>query len=407
MSSNLSQSTPQPIGGVVPWRRPLSLRLLDWLLKDVHAGSLSIKLPSGQRIDHRGIEAGPGAEITIHRWSMLRRLLSQGHLGFAEGFVAGDFDSPNLAELLRWAMANERSVSRIWNGTPLARALAALGHFARRNSRKGSRRNILAHYDLGNAFYRQWLDGGMNYSSALFTGDNQTLEDAQAAKNDRIATLLDCRPGDRVLEIGCGWGALAQRLTRQGCQVKGLTLSHEQQAFAAARLAGLEPKADIQLQDYRDEAGAFDRVVSIEMIEAVGEAYWPTYFATLRQRVKPGGIAVIQAITIAEDRFAAYRRYPDFIQKHIFPGGMLPTRTIICEQISQAGLTLRHQEHFGTSYARTIAAWRERFLATWPHLQDLGFDTAFRRKWEYYFAYCEVGFETGLLGVGLYQFTPD
>ena len=407
MSSDLPQSSPQPIGGAVPWGRPLALKFLDWLLKDAHAGSLSIKLPSGERTDRRGIEAGPGAEIAIHRWSMLRRLISQGHLGFAEGFVAGDFDSPNLAELLRWAMANEHSFGRIWNGTPLARTLAALNHFARRNNRAGSRRNISAHYDLGNAFYRQWLDSGMNYSSALFTGHDQSLEDAQAAKNDRIAILLDGRPGDRILEIGCGWGALAQRLTRQGCQVKGLTLSHEQKAFAEARLAGLEPKADIQLRDYRDEAGTFDRVVSIEMMEAVGEAYWPTYFATLRQRVKPGGIAVIQAITIAEDRFSAYRRYPDFIQKHIFPGGMLPTKTIIREQISKASLILRHEEHFSSSYARTIAVWRERFLAAWPHLQLLGFDTAFRRKWEYYFAYCEVGFETGLLDVGLYQITPD
>ena len=403
MSSDLPQVTRQQRGGTVHWVRPLAVRLLDWLLRTTHVGSLTIELPSGERMNYLGTKAGPRAEIAIRRWSMLRRLLNDGHLGFGEGFAAGDFDTTNLVELLRWAMANERSLSRIWNGTPLARSLAWLGHIARCNDRAGSRRNISAHYDLGNDFYRPWLDAGMNYSSALFTFRDQTLEDAQSAKNDRIAALLDLRPGDRVLEIGCGWGALAERLTRQGCQVTGLTLSHEQLAFAEKRLAALEPKADIRLQDYRDIAGTFDRIVSIEMIEAVGEAYWPTYFDTLRRGLKPGGIAVIQAITIAEDRFASYRRYPDFIQKHIFPGGMLPTREIIREQIVRIDLRLQHEERFGPSYARTIAAWRNRFLAAWPRLQALGFDAAFKRKWEYYFAYCEVGFEIGLLDVGLFQ----
>ena len=380
-------------------------RLLKWLLLDAAAGSLSIELPSGERIDHRGADAGPRARIAMANWSMLRRLLSDGHLGFAEAFMAGDFRTNNLVDLLRWAMANERSVARVWNGTPLARSLAALGHFSRRNNRGGSRRNIAAHYDLGNAFYRPWLDAAMNYSSAIFTRANQTLEEAQEAKNGRIAALLDCQPGDRVLEIGCGWGALAERLTRQGCHMTGLTLSHEQLDFTRTRLAGLCPEADLRLQDYRDVTGAFDQIVSIEMIEAVGERYWPAYFDTLRRCLKPGGTAVIQAITIDEARYTAYRRYPDFIQKHIFPGGMLPTKTILREQLLRAGLVLRRQDDFGESYARTIAMWRERFAAAWPRLQPLGFDTEFRRKWDYYFAYCEVGFECGLLDVGLYQIT--
>lgn len=404
MSSDLPQATPGLRIGLAPWARPSWRLVLDWVLGNARAGSLTMLLPSGERIDFHGTDAGPRAHMTLHRWSALGRLLRGGHLGFAEGYMAGDFETANLTELLRWAMANEAAISSLWNGSALARALAWLAHLRRSNSRIGSRRNISAHYDLGNEFYLAWLDAGMNYSAALYANPGQTLETAQIVKNDRVLSLLGAEPSSTVLEIGCGWGALAERLIeRTGCHVTGITLSHEQLAYAAARLDGAQPQPDIRLEDYRDLATSFDRIVSIEMIEAVGERYWPAYFATLKRCLNPGGIAVLQAITIAETRYAAYRRYPDFIQKHIFPGGMLPTKTILAEQMRRANLTLLHAEHFGGSYGRTIEAWRERFVAAWPQLQRLGFDDTFRRKWEYYFAYCQTGFELGLLDVGLYQ----
>ena len=402
MSSDLPHAAEERhLGNGVRWTG-LQRWFVNRLLKTMRAGSITVTFPSGERADYRGQLPGPRAHFMIKRWSLLRRLVASGHLGFSEAYLAGDFETPDLTQLLHWAMANEASVNRVWDGTILARAVAWAGHFGRRNTRAGSQRNISAHYDLGNAFYRAWLDAGMNYSSALYTDRTQSLEDAQASKNDRIVSLLAPTQGDRVLEIGCGWGALAERLIGvRGCHLTGLTLSHEQLAFARGRLS--HERADIRLQDYRDVSGQFDRIASIEMIEAVGESYWPTYFDTIRRCLKPGGTAVLQVITIDEAHYASYRRSPDFIQQYIFPGGMLPTKTVMREQINRAALTLRHAEHFGASYARTISAWRERFRSSWPDLRRLGFDEAFRRKWEYYFAYCETGFDTGLIDVGLYQ----
>ncbi|MGE0419711.1 MAG: class I SAM-dependent methyltransferase, partial [Acetobacteraceae bacterium] len=231
------------------------------------------------------------------------------------------------------------------------------------------------------------------------------LEDAQTAKQDRAIALLELTAEHDVLEIGCGWGGLAERIVdRTGCHVTGLTLSQAQLAYATERLsqAGLSGRAAFALRDYRDQDGVFDRIVSIEMLEAVGEAYWPAYFATLRDRLRPGGIAVLQAITIAEDRFEAYRRCPDFIQHYIFPGGMLPTRTLMAQHARIAGLTLRSVETFGDSYARTLAVWRQKFHAGWPAIAAQGFDSRFRRMWDYYLAYCEGGFRAGAIDVGLF-----
>jgi len=280
-----------------------------------------------------------------------------------------------------------------------------ISHALRTNTRRGSRRNIAAHYDLGNEFFAPWLDAGMNYSSALYTGA-ETLERAQLQKLDRIGDLLALAGGERVLEIGCGWGALAERLIcRYGATVCGITLSTEQLAYAKARLAGdaANGRADLRLLDYRDVDGRFDRIVSIEMIEAVGEHYWPAYFTKLRACLATGGIAVLQAITIDENRFADYRQSPDFIQRHIFPGGMLPTRAIIEREAMRAGLRLVFQHSFGDSYARTLSEWRARFLRAWPRLETLGFSQSFRRMWEYYLVYCEIGFRCGAIDVGFYK----
>jgi cyclopropane-fatty-acyl-phospholipid synthase len=380
--------------------------VLRRFLASAQAGTLTLTLPTGDTIQHRGTRPGPDAVLVIHRWRALWRLTLAGDLGLAQAYMDDDCHSPDLKALLDFGMQNEAALGA--SGSVLSRCLERVRHWRHANTRRGSRRNIAAHYDLGNDFYALWLDGGMNYSSALFLHEGQTLEAAQTAKLDRIAALLDVKPGQHVLEIGFGWGPLAERLlTRQACRLSGLTLSAKQLAFSQARLrrAALQ-HWDLRLQDYRDIAGRYDRIVSVEMLEAVGERYWQTYFEKLRQSLNDGGVAVLQAITIAESRFADYRRRPDFIQRHIFPGGMLPTLEIIRREATHAGLRLLAHESFGSSYARTLAEWRRRFLHAWPDIQALGFDARFRRMWEYYLSYCEVGFAAGVIDVGLFKLAP-
>jgi cyclopropane-fatty-acyl-phospholipid synthase len=288
------------------------------------------------------------------------------------------------------------------------RWLDRLRHRLRPNSRRGSRHNIAAHYDISNAFYGCWLDGAMTYSSALFRDGGETLEAAQLAKYHNLAHLLGLKPGQHVLEIGCGWGAFAIIAAKDyGCRVTAVTLSREQQAFAVQRVRaeGLESRVEVRLQDYRDVDGVFDRIASIEMFEAVGEAFWPAYWGVVRQRLKPGGVAALQVITIADDRFARYRRGADFIQCHVFPGGMLPSPSALRAEIAAAGLTLTDEERFGASYARTLEIWRQRFEAAWPEIRAHGFDERFRRLWLYYLAYCEAGFRTAAIDVAQYRIT--
>jgi cyclopropane-fatty-acyl-phospholipid synthase len=278
-------------------------------------------------------------------------------------------------------------------------------HWLRANTPAGSRRNIQQHYDLGNLFYALWLDPTMSYSSGVYNQAGMTLEDAQAAKQARILSLLDAAPGQSVLEIGCGWGGLATRLAQCGCSVTGLTLSPAQLDHARQRVAsaGLAPFVDLRLQDYRESFGRYDRVVSIEMLEAVGEAFWPQYFDILRARLKPGGVAVLQVITIDDARFHHYRSTPDFIQRYIFPGGMLPSPTALRRSIAAANLTLDHVETFGASYAQTLVDWRHRFLGAWPQISAMGFPERFCRMWDYYLCYCEAGFRAGAIDVGLWK----
>jgi cyclopropane-fatty-acyl-phospholipid synthase len=278
-------------------------------------------------------------------------------------------------------------------------------HRLHANTLSGSRRNIRHHYDLGNAFYALWLDAGMSYSSALYRTPDLTLEEAQEAKHARIVALLEPEPHHAVLEIGCGWGGLATRLGEIGCTVTGLTLSPAQLDYGreVVEARGLAAQVDLRLQDYRLSSGSFDRVVSIEMLEAVGEAFWPRYFEILRERLKPGGLAVLQVITIDDVRFETYRRSPDFIQRYIFPGGMLPPSAALRHQIAAAGLVLRRVETFGDGYARTLVAWRQRFSGSWSQIAAMGFSERFRRMWDYYLCYCEAGFRAGAIDVGLWQ----
>jgi cyclopropane-fatty-acyl-phospholipid synthase len=389
-----------------PGRSSVSGRFLSRLLKACDIGRVSVRLPNGERVEHAGSIPGPHGVLHLRNWRGIRRLIFGGHLGFAEAYVDGDWNSPDLAALIECAALNQDLIGSAFSGSMFKRTLSRLAHAKKANTKRGSRRNIVAHYDLGNEFYAAWLDRGMSYSSALFNQPGLSLEAAQDAKQIRVMDVLKLRGGERVLEIGCGWGGLAERLIREArCHVTGLTLSPSQLDHAQARLSagGLDGHHDLRLQDYREVRGLFDRIVSIEMLEAVGAEYWPTYFARLRDCMAERGRAVLQVITIAERYYEAYRREPDFIQRHIFPGGMLPSKEILQAQIEKAGLALRSVEHFGESYAATLGEWQRRFQLAWPRLRAQGFDEAFRRKWEYYLAYCEAGFRAGSIDVGLYE----
>ena len=371
-------------------------------------GRLTFVLPDGAHVDCSGGQPGPEATIVIHDMAALRRLLFSGDVAFAEAFVRGEWSSPDLAAAIEVAAVNGESFMRAVEGSAPARVANWLAHRLRANSRGGSRRNISAHYDLGNAFYALWLDPQMFYSSGIYRSADETLEQAQANKVAHVLDLLDARAGESVLEIGCGWGGLAVAMAEGGAgPITGLTLSKEQLAHArdVAQADGLQSRIDLRLEDYRDVRGTYDRVVSIEMIEAVGREYWPAYFATIRDRLEANGHAVIQAITIEDRRFDKYITTPDFIQRYIFPGGVLPCPAALQEEAARAGLRLETIETFGPSYARTVAEWRRRFHNNWPAIEAQGFDASFRRLWDYYLCYCEGGFDAGAIDVGLYKLT--
>ncbi|VTU18271.1 Cyclopropane-fatty-acyl-phospholipid synthase [Variovorax sp. PBL-H6] len=385
--------------------RPLR-HLMTRLLRRLHFGTLSVELPDGERLEGRGAAPGPHASVVLHRWRPLLRLLLQGDIGLARSYRDGDWSSPDLAALLASGLHNESSWAGSLEAALPAHWLHRLHHLARRNTRRGSRENIAFHYDLGNDFYGKWLDQELIYSSALYTRGDEPLEAAQAAKLDRILDLLALEADASVLEIGCGWGALAVAMARRHrARVTGLTLSLEQLTHARRRAVdeGLATRLDLRLQDYRDVGGQYDRIVSIEMLEAVGESYWPLYFNTLRRRLKPDGVAVLQVITIADAHFDRYREAADFIQRFIFPGGMLPPEAALHAHAQRAGMVLEKALSFGESYAATLVEWRERFLRAWPDIEKLGFDASFRRLWEYYLCYCEAGFRAGRVDVGLYR----
>lgn len=405
MSLDTTTEPEELAGGPGLRRHGLARSILQRLISCIDAGRLTVVTPSGERIDYQAAEPGPEAMLVLNRWRALRRIVIGGDIGFAEAYIDGDWSSPDLASLIALATRNGDRLDRAILGWLPLRALNRLRHVSNMNTKRGSRRNIAFHYDLGNDFYRSWLDRSMTYSSALYQHPGEALEAAQQAKCQQIIGALELRGGERVLEIGCGWGALAAELARHGAKVIGLTLSSRQLAHGQDLVIaeGLADRVELRLQDYRDSEGWFDRIVSVEMLEAVGEHYWPVYFATLRQRLKAGGKAVLQAITIAEERFDSYRKGTDFIQRYIFPGGALPTRTVIAEQAQRAGLVLDSVASFGDSYALTLAEWRRRFLEGWPVIERLGFRPSFRRLWEYYLSYCEAGFRMKVLDVGIYS----
>jgi cyclopropane-fatty-acyl-phospholipid synthase len=385
-------------------------KLIRRLVGKLAYGRLRIVTPSGMSFVHEGRAEGPEATIVLRNWRALRRVLSGGDIGFAEGFIEGDWNSPDRVALIRLFARNAAAMTETIQGHPLMRTFTRIRHWMRANSKRGSRRNIEAHYDLGNAFYGLWLDAAMVYSSAIFSSRTVSLEEAQQAKLGRIRELLQLAGGERILEIGCGWGALARHLAETAqAHVTGITLSPSQLALSeeAVSTPDLAGRVDLRLQDYREVQGQFDRVVSIEMFEAVGEAYWPSYFSTLRRSLAAGGRAVLQVISIAEDRYEDYKRDTDFIQAHIFPGGFLPSKTAFAMAAEKAGLAIVYAEYFGESYAETLAEWRRRFNLNWSKIAPLGFDERFKRLWNYYLEYCEAGFREGAVDVGLYTLVPE
>ncbi|ALK09908.1 Cyclopropane-fatty-acyl-phospholipid synthase [Blastochloris viridis] len=374
---------------------PRMARLALGFAAKLTRGTLTVQLPDGRSLLFGGAEPGPHAIMIIKDLGFARRVITSGDLGIAEAYLRGEWESPNLTQFLHLFCANSELTETMLDGRPLMRLWQNCQHWLNRNTRRQARRNIEAHYDLGNAFYSAWLDASMTYSSALFEGGINSLECAQRAKYRHIADELALSPGQSVLEIGCGWGGFAEyAAAERGCRVVGLTISREQFDYATQRMAaaGLSDKVSIRLQDYRDERGSYDRIVSIEMIEAVGESFWPTYFRQLRDRLAPGGLAGIQTITIQDRFFDAYHRNLDFIRGYVFPGGMLPTPSILKTLGDRTGLALVGEREFGLDYATTLVHWRDRFRAAWPTLVPLGFDERFRRLWEYYLAYCEAGF---------------
>jgi cyclopropane-fatty-acyl-phospholipid synthase len=364
------------------------------LLERIGHGRLEVALPDGTL---RALGGGaPVARLDVADWGVFGAALRRGDIGFAETYIDGRWSSPELAQLLTVIARNRDAIDTAVYGSLWGQLAYRMRHLLNRNTRRGSRRNIAAHYDLGNDFYALWLDPSMTYSSALFAGNTlRPLAAAQHAKYRRILERLAPRPGDHILEIGCGWGAFAELAARDfGCRVTGLTLSEEQLAYADARMhrAGVADRVDVAFRDYRDERGTYDHVVSVEMYEAVGERYWPTYFRTIGERLKPGGRAVVQAITIADRLFERYRAGTDFIQQYVFPGGMLASPSRFRAEAARAGLRLEGELAFGADYAETLRRWRSAFKIRLPEIRALGYDERFLRTWEFYLAYCEAGF---------------
>jgi cyclopropane-fatty-acyl-phospholipid synthase len=396
--------------GVSLWTHVVS-RFVEWvgfglLGKPAH-GSVTVVLPNGRSRTLGSPDGTLHSVLKLNNFKVIGAAMRRGTLGFASAYINGDIDIDDLTALFRFFVKNRTMFDSANPGLFRRAAQDIAYHMSRRNTKEGSKQNISEHYDLGNDFYGEWLDPSMTYSSAVFNSGDQSLEEAQKAKYHLVADMAGVKSGEKVLEIGCGWGGFAETVARDyGAELYGITLSAEQLKYAQDRIArqGLDNLATLHFEDYRDTVGQYDHIGSIEMIEAVGEDHWPTYYKAVIDRLKPGGTAAIQAITITEEDFPGYKAAPDFIQRYIFPGGMLLTKTAMREQGRRVGLLLENVQTFGLSYAKTLALWRERFLERWNVIAPLGYDEAFRRKWVYYLSYCEAGFTEGIIDVGVYQY---
>lgn len=400
-----------PISMVSRKSLPMATRSVLGMLDGISGGQIMITLPDGQQILCGQASNGPMVDMVVHDWQVFEDIVSRGDIGAAESFIDGLWGTESLSRLLTLIARNRKQLTQAIHGKRLQLMGAWLIHRLRANTRRGSKRNIMAHYDLGNDFYRLWLDETMTYSSGLFKDKTHPdkaewsdLPAAQHAKNDRMLDAVDLQAGDHILEIGCGWGGFAEQAAQKGAKVTGLTLSPAQQCFAQARAerGGWQQMANFLLTDYRDMAGQFDHIVSVEMFEAVGERWWPTYFSTLKRLLKPGGRAVVQVITIDNALFQKYRRGTDFIQRHVFPGGMLPSPSAFDKHAHRAGLMVIDDLAFGDHYARTLGLWHEAFCERLLDVRSQGFDDRFIRLWRFYLAYCEAGFRAGTIDVHQY-----
>lgn len=389
----------------------LTSRFVEWigvkLLGKPRHGALTVIFPNGRTRTVGSPKTGEHATLRLNNFRVIGEAMRRGTVGFAASYMRGDIEIDDLTALFRFFLQN-RDIFDNANPGIFRKAAQDLGyHLSRSNTLEGSKKNIAEHYDLGNDFYGQWLDPSMTYSSAVFTSGDQSLEEAQRVKYHRVADMAGITEGSSVLEIGCGWGGFAEAVARDyKANLRGITLSAEQLRYGQERLRaqGLDNYATLHFEDYRATSGQFDHIASIEMIEAVGEDNWDSYFQTVHDRLKPGGTASIQAITINEADFEGYRSGPDFIQRYIFPGGMLLTKTVMREFGEKYNLVLENTELFRLSYAKTLKLWRERFLERWPMIAPLGYDEEFKRKWIYYLCYCEAGFTEGSIDVGIYQY---
>ena len=383
---------PELSGSTAAFRSALGLLARNWTV-----GKLTFVLPNDKELTIVGAEPGPSGRLVVRDYAFMNRVLSAGDIGFAEGFMAQEWDTPDMAALLCAFSLNFDKIERLALGAPLMWVLNRILHVFRDNSRAGAKKNIHAHYDLGNAFYSRWLDATMTYSAARYAHAGQDLAAAQQNKYRLLTQQMALEPQHHVLEIGCGWGGFAEYAAKTiGARVTAITISKEQYDFAAKRIfeQGLAERAEIRLVDYRDVDGTYDRVASIEMFEAVGEKYWPSYFGKIAEVLKPGGRAGLQIITIQDEFFESYRRRADFIQRYIFPGGMLISEARLRQVTEAAGLDWRDISRFGQDYADTLAEWTRRFESAWPDIRQNGFDERFRRLWRFYLAYCEAGFRT-------------
>ncbi len=390
---------------------PAIAKLFYSLMKRLDRGSLTFTSPEGHTTLFRGAHEGPHADLRITDWSVASEAIKSAEIGVAESYRDGRMFTSDLTAFLVLCVENEKALEAVFYGKPLVALLFRLKHFLRSNTKAQARKNISAHYDLSNAFYRLWLDDSMTYSSAVFNGNySQPMVDAQTAKYERILALLNPQPGDTILEIGCGWGGFAEYAARSRLvKVTGITLSNAQLEFARQRIsnAQLDHLVDLRLIDYRDVQGQFDHIVSIEMFEAVGERYWPTYFKAVHDRLKPKGRAVIQSITIAEEVFARYRETSDFIREYIFPGGMLAPIPRFIADARKAGLSAGEPYRFGIDYAETLKWWLQRVNAKVAEAKPLGFDEKFLQLWRFYLCYCEAGFRTGRTDVMQIELTRE
>ncbi|MEL6551615.1 MAG: cyclopropane-fatty-acyl-phospholipid synthase family protein [Pseudomonadota bacterium] len=368
------------------------------LAKVAQNGRLDVRLPDDRVFRHDTRRPGPVAEVVIHDQDVFARMVREGQLGFCDAYLEGQWSTPDLQAFMDFIHADNDDMFDGFAGQRLVQLYENFRFWLQRNNRKNARKNIAAHYDLGNDFYRLWLDDTMTYSSAIFETGQESLEAAQTAKYKSMVDQMGAQPGDHVLEIGCGWGGFAEYAAKErGLKLTCLTISQEQFNYAVDRIekAGLSDQVEFKLQDYRDERGSYDGIASIEMFEAVGEKYWPAYFNVVRERLKPGKQATLQVITVQESRFEIYRQSVDFIQKYIFPGGMLPSPGVLRKQVEQAGLNVVRSIEFGESYSQTCRRWHETFNETWEQAVSMGFDDRFRRMWNFYLTSCASTFHFG------------